>query len=59
MNHRGAVENLSTAKSPRWIGKCRKAISQTEIFSMDRESVKKLLRQIPDSSMDRNNNKIC
>ena len=54
-----SVENLSTAKSPRWIEKCREAISQTETFSMDQEFVEKLSRQIPDSLMDRNNDKIC
>ena len=31
---------------------CREVIGQTETFLMDRESVEKLSRQIPDSSMD-------
>ena len=39
--------------------KCyREAIGQIETFSMDRESVERLSRQIPDSSMDRNCDKI-
>ena len=37
----------------------REAIGQTKTFSMDRESVEKLSRQIPDSSMDQRCDKIC
>ena len=38
---------------------CRGSIDQTECFSMDREAVEKLLRQIPKSSMDRNCANFC
>ena len=37
----------------------RTAIEQTETISMDRESVEKLLRQIPEALMDRKCDKIC
>ena len=42
---RGAVKNLSTAKCLNGSRNYRESISQTETFSMDRESVEKLLRQ--------------
>ena len=38
---------------------CREAIDQTKTFSMDQEVVEKLLRQIPDNSMDQIYDKIC
>ena len=37
----------------------REASSQIKTFSMDREFLKKLSRQIPDSSMDQRCDKIC
>ena len=38
---------------------CRGSIGQTKTFSMDQETLKKLSRQIPESSMDRDCIKIC
>ena len=37
----------------------REFIGQIESFSIDREAVKKLLRQIPESSMDQNCTNFC
>ena len=50
--YRGAVENLSMAKNLDGLNNCRENIGQIETFSMDREFVEKLSRQILNSSMD-------
>ena len=59
--YRGAVKNLSTAKIPWWIDReaIENLLAGQKVSWWIEEAIEHLSRRIPESSMDRDFDKIC